>query len=428
MFTEFTIVGLGYLGYYKWKNRNSDAIKRTFEELMKENNLTYQIAHIDKSKYGYRTVVNLYYEGFQKLADMQEVIESTFGANVDIQQNSTLTTATINIITEKLSDDYPFKPIKCKPYELYLAKTYTMKDIIVSMKDLPHLLYSGINSSGKTYCLLTALTNLIYHHSAREIEIFLSQISAKKDLRKFKDCKQCRGYAPTLEESYEMFNYLYHTMLKRINMFNSIKDKYIDTIYEWNQSFPKRKMRIVYLAMDEFTAYMPDSLDSKEDAVMKEKCLDLLVKLIQQSRCAGIYVLTSLQRPDKESLPPRLKAQFNCRVSFKQPNIASSLVVCDSDKAFKLKPQREAIVNSDDEYLIKTLYLDNGMIQEFIKDSIDTSHRNYYNYKQLQENLITENDKTAKEVTESCDKDKAPSETKKTKSKIKIPKTKKKVK
>ncbi|MBO3438185.1 hypothetical protein FDG46_04310 [Clostridium botulinum] len=249
------------------------------------------------------------------------------------------------------------------------------------MRDLPHVLFSGINSSGKTLCMVTALVNLIHYNSHRDIELFLAQVSAKKDLRKFKDIKQCRGYADNLVKAYDMFQYLYHTMEKRISMFNGIKSKYVDDIYEWNKAFPKRKMRIVYLAMDEFTSYMPDSLDSKEDAELKTKCLDLLVKLIQQSRCTGIYVLASLQRPDKESLPPRLKAQFNCKVSFKQSNIASSLVVTDSEKAFNLKPRREAIVNADEEYLIKTLYIDNKMIKDILEPHIDMEHKNYYNYK-----------------------------------------------
>ncbi|EGO86293.1 hypothetical protein CBCST_22890 (plasmid) [Clostridium botulinum C str. Stockholm] len=336
-------------------------------------------------------------------------MESYYNAVITIKQSTTnKSIAILDIITTVLNDNYKFEPIFVKPYELYLGKTYTMQDVIVSMKDLPHLLYSGINSSGKTYCLLTALTNLIHYYDNNSIEIFLSQISDKKDLRKFKNCTQCRGYAPTLEESYRMFEYLHNVMQKRISMFNSIKNKFIDTIFEWNETFPKKKMRFIYLAMDEFTAYMPDNLDSKEEKELKEKCLDLLIKLIQQCRCTGIYILTSLQRPDKESLPPRLKAQFNCRVSFKQTNIASSLVVCDSDKAFYLNPHREAIVIADDEYLIKTLYLDNDMIKNFIKDKIDLSHSNYFN-KNLEKNNI-------KNTSEESIPPKI-----KTKSKIKLP-------
>lgn len=423
MFIEIGGAALAY-GIYKsiyrtYKTRDLRTIKKEFDNLMENYNLDYQILNVTKNDIGYKVIVNIKGLGLEKLEKMKGIIETVYNSTIEVKQSdNNKAIAIIDIIVEELTDDYKFTPVKnTKPWELYLGKTYTMKDIIVSMQNLPHMLYSGINSSGKTYCVLTALTNLIHYHNEREIEIFLSQISAKKDLRKFKDVKQCRGYAVSLEETYDMFNYLYHTMLKRINMFNSAKSQFIDTIFEWNKAFPQRKMRIIYLAMDEFTAYMPDNLDSKEDAEIKQKCLDLLVKLIQQCRACGIYILTSLQRPDKESLPPRLKAQFNCKVSFKQPNIASSLVVCDSDKAYYLKPKREAIVNADDEYLMKTLYLDNHMISDFIKDSLDMTHKNYYNYKKPEEAI-------KETVTTGSKQDKQAKVKSKTKSKARVKKVK----
>lgn len=390
MITEAIVTTAIVYGYNRIRNLDIYNIKKQMKQVLQENRLDYYtILEIRKSSFGYIVIVSLNGKGLDKLIEAKCLFETKIGYLANIEQNANLKTATISIIKNKLTDNTKFIPIKTKSYELYFGKTYTLKNVIISMKELPHVLYSGINNSGKTYCVITALTNLIYFHNSREIEIFLAQISAKKDLRKFKDVGQCRGYADNLKEAYNMFSYLYHVMVKRIGMFNGIKDKYIDDIYEWNRNFPKRKMRIIYLAMDEFTAYMPDNLDNKEDAEIKQKCLDLLIKLIQQCRCTGIYILTSLQRPDKESLPPRLKAQFNCKISFKQPNTASSLVVVDCDKACYLK-KREAIVCADEEYLIKTLYLDNKMITEFIKDSIDVTHKNYYNYKKI-ENVKSNN-------------------------------------
>lgn len=380
MITEFALAG-GLVYGYNYLTSNKRKVKKIIKDTLENNNLDYKVIDINHMEIGYKIIISLYGIGFEKLENTKDLLESSLGSYIEIQQNENLKTATIYVIEEKLTDSYNYTPIKVKPYGLFVGKTYTMNDIILNMKDLPHCLFSGINSSGKTLCMLTALVNLIHYNSSRDIELFLAQVSAKKDLRKFKDVKQCRGYADNLEKAYDMFKYLYHTMEKRISMFNSIKSKYVDDIYEWNKAFPNRKMRIVYLAMDEFTSYMPDSMDNKEDTELKTKCLDLLVKLIQQSRCTGIYVLASLQRPDKESLPPRLKAQFNCKVSFKQSNIASSLVVTDSEKAFNLKPKREAIVNADEEYLIKTLYIDNNMIKDILEPHIDMDHKNYYNYK-----------------------------------------------
>lgn len=400
MITEFALAG-GLVYGYNYVISTKRKVKKIIKDTLENNNLDYKVINIENMGNGYKIIISLYGVGYEKLENAKDLLESSLGSYVEIQQNDNIKTATIYVIEEKLTDSYKYSPVTVKPYELFIGKTYTLKDVILNMRDLPHCLFSGINSSGKTLCMVTTLVNLIHFNSYRDIELFLAQVSAKKDLRKFKDIKQCRGYADSLEKAYEMFQYLYHTMEKRISMFNNIKSKYIDDIYEWNKAFPNRKMRIVYLAMDEFTSYMPDALDNKEDTELKTKCLDLLVKLIQQSRCTGIYTLASLQRPDKESLPPRLKAQFNCKVSFKQSNIASSLVVTDSEKAFNLKPKREAIVNADEEYLMKTLYIDNNMIKDILEPHIDMDHKNYYNYKKepLKETkLLTE----AKSKNKKC--------------------------
>lgn len=411
MITEFLLSG-GLVYGYNYLTDSKRKVKKILKDTFINNNLDYKVIKIENIENGYKVIVSLYGTGFKKLEDSVDLLESSLGYMVNIEQNNNLKTATIYVITENLTDNTKYEPIYVKPFELFIGKTYTLENIKLNMKDLPHCLFSGINSSGKSLCMITALANLIHFNSERDIELFLSQVSAKKDLRKFKDIKQCRGYAQNLEEAYAMFKYLYHTMEKRINMFNSIKNQYIDDIYEWNKAFPNRKMRIIYLCMDEFTSYMPDSLDNQEDTKLKEKCLDLLIKLIQQCRCTGIYILTSLQRPDKESLPPRLKCQFNCKVSFKQSNLASSLTVCDSDKAFYIEPKREAVVSADKEYLIKTLYIDNKIIKNIIKNNLELEHKNYYNHKKEteKEDLI----KTNKNIKIESKK------TKKTKSRVKI--------
>jgi S-DNA-T family DNA segregation ATPase FtsK/SpoIIIE len=413
MISEF-VIGAGVVwSWNTWKNRDVQNVKKVFNDLIAAKGKEYEIVEARKDEYGYILIVSLYGCGFEDLEKMQDLISSTYGATIQITQNDNIKTATIYIITEKLTDDYKFQLVKVQPYELYIGKTYTMKDIILNMRELPHLLTTGINSSGKTFAVITALTNLIYYNNERVIEIYLSQISAKKDLRKFSNVKQCRGYATNIQQSYEMFKYLYHIIEKRIGIFNSSKDGFVDDIYEWNKAYPMRKMRIIILAMDEFTSYQPDSNDNQSDREIKEKCMDLLIKIIQQSRCVGMYILTSLQRSDKESISPRIKAQFNCKISFKQSNIASSLVTTDSDKAFHLKPKRECIVNADSEYLVKTLYLDNDMVKEFLKPSIDEEfpHKNYYNYVAPV---------PIKEVNQSKPIENTGKSTKKSKSKVKV--------
>lgn len=360
-----------------------DLIRYTWNKIMfsniklyNDNLQTFNILKIKKQdKYGYDLLISIPLgQSISSIEAIKAIIETNFKCKLYIdtpQDNKCL----IKLITKDFSDDYKFIPIKCSPTQLYLGMTYDYKPVIIDLKDLAHMLYTGMNGSGKTVCLLTALTNLIYWHNDNSWDLYMSMISTKKDLRIFKDIKQCKYYAETLDQSYQLLKYLYFEMNKRNKLFNSDKENCIVNIYEWNEKHPNKKLKSIIFACDELSFYMPDEFDSKPDSILKTKCINLLVRLLKEARSTGIHILGSLQRPDKENLSPVIKAQFGIKVCFYQPNIASSLVVIDSDEATKLKKTREAIVDADERYLMKTLYITPDMIMSYIKKSIEPNHQ-----------------------------------------------------
>lgn len=289
----------------------------------------------------------------------------------------------IKLIFIPIDDKLKFKPIKTNSVmDMYVGMCYDYNSIILHFKILSHLAYTGMPNTGKTVALLTGLTNHIYWYSDREWELYLSQISHKKDLAIFKDVKQCRYYADTLEKAYLLLQHLYKVYEDRNKKFTQYfeeHDVFIGDIYDWNKYNPHSKMREIYFASDEFSSYQPDETDNDDLVKLKSKCLVLLLKLFKEARSSGIHVLISLQRSDKQSLDPRMKQTIGNIISFKQPNIASSLTVLGDDSAFYLAPQREAIVEANERYLMKTLYLTKEDIMKYIKKSIDKSHKNYIN-------------------------------------------------
>lgn len=289
----------------------------------------------------------------------------------------------IKLIFIPIDDKLKFKPIKTNSVmDMYVGMCYDYNSVILHFKILSHLAYVGMPNTGKTVALLTGLTNHIYWYSDREWELYLSQISHKKDLAIFKDVKQCRYYADTLEKAYLLLQYLYKVYEDRNKKFIQYfeeHDVFVGDIYDWNRYNPHSKMREIYFASDEFSSYQPDETDNDDLAKLKSKCLVLLLKLFKEARSSGIHVLISLQRSDKQSLDPRMKQTIGNIISFKQPNIASSLTVLGDDSAFYLAPQREAIVEANERYLMKTLYLTKEDIMKCIKKSIDKSHKNYIN-------------------------------------------------
>lgn len=351
------------------------------DKLYNQNLDTFNIVKTKKCKYGYDLLISIPLGQSNNIINsLKDIIQTNFNCTIYIEEPIE-NKFVLKLITQEFDDNYPYAPIKVSSTQLFVGMTYDYQPVIVDLKNLAHMLYTGMNGSGKTVCLLTALTNLIYYQNEFKWELYMSMISSKKDLRIFKDVKQCKYYAETLEDSYFLLKYLYNQMDYRNKLFNSDKENYIVNIYEWNEKHPHQKLKDIIFATDEISFFMSDEFDTERDTTLKDKCINIFIRLLKEGRSVGVHVLGSLQRPDKENLPPIIKSQMGIKVCFYQPNDASSLVVLDSNEATKLKKKREAIVDADERYFMKTLYITNDMILKYISKSIEKDHK-YINIKE----------------------------------------------
>lgn len=282
----------------------------------------------------------------------------------------------VTIITKPIGDEEAFVPIKPKtPYEFYLAMNHAYIPIFTNLKDNPHMLVTGQSQTGKTIAVLTGITNLAYFYNEDNFILYESMISSKQDLRIFAPLRQCMYYASNISDSVKLFKHVLNELNRRNKMFSSSK-KFCGNMYDWNKMYPKKKMPIIILTIDEMTLYTPKKSDKGSVKSQKETCVDILTQLIIEGASGGINVLFSLQRPDKDAFPPMIKSQCGTRIGFYQGNTASSLVAMDDDSCSRLPMKREAVVKySKGTELVKTLYITHEIIIDLLKDKmIGTEH------------------------------------------------------
>ena len=325
---------------------------------------TFMIKEVIEEKYGYKMTVNVPVGlNYSVILDNLKQITNAYKCNVWGEYKRENSELIITIIKEEIPDDYLYEPIKTKPNEFYIGMTYDYKPIVVDLEYYPHGMYSGMTRMGKTIAVLMAVTNLIYWHSPSEVELYFSQISSKQDLNIFRKVKHCKYYADNVNNLLKMLKYLERIMTYR-NKILVKGDEYFENIYKWNKKHPYKKFSEIYYIGDESAMLQPSAYDSDSVITTKKKCLSLLTTLYQQGGSAGLHIFNSLQRPSKDSFDAPMKAQVGLKICFKQPNNASSLVVLDDNTATELK-KREAIVEFDNRYLMKTLYLDKEMILKY---------------------------------------------------------------
>jgi S-DNA-T family DNA segregation ATPase FtsK/SpoIIIE len=168
-----------------------------------------------------------------------------------------------------------------------------------------------------------------------------------------------------------MIKYLLGVLKER----NTKLDKYnLNNIDEYNSRFPDDKQNYVYLVFDEFASITPGEKSVDLLYAIKSRIIFNLLELMRQARSAGIFILASLQRPDKANLDPNIKNLFNIKVAFRANNKASAKVLTDDEECYNL-PNRQAIFMGSFNKSLKTPYIDDKLIAGLLKEKYENDHK-----------------------------------------------------
>jgi S-DNA-T family DNA segregation ATPase FtsK/SpoIIIE len=258
-----------------------------------------ELLKIIKKQYGYDCIVSIpngfSHEEFDK---HKEVIKTNMRC-VDINMEWVKTGGSMymRLITIPIDDSKYYEPVQTAPHEMYVGTTQYYKDIISSMGIYPHILVSGATGTGKSVFLFMLLLHILANHDENTANIYLAQISDKKDLRLFQDAKQVKYYADNFGNATKMYAYIVAEMVKRNNLINKYYD--VNNIGEYNKKFPKASFPYIYVFADEFSFYAESARDDDETTFYKTACNDFIDRIVKQGRSAGIFLVVGLQRPDK---------------------------------------------------------------------------------------------------------------------------------
>jgi S-DNA-T family DNA segregation ATPase FtsK/SpoIIIE len=358
-------------------DRDRREAKRKWRMIMKgsgiQNKLeqTYEVLKVLKKKYGFDLIISLPKGlSYEKLEEKLPEIETGLSSIVEMEWKRFNDCAYLRVAVEDYDSAKRFKPVETKGvFELYFGETYFFENLTADMREYPHVLTAGSTGTGKSRCLFIALTNLLYQYD--NVDLFLAQVSDKKDLQKFAYYRQTKYFAKNLQTTDQMIKYLLDMQKERNRLLNQYN---LNNIDEYNKRFPDKKLNYVYVVFDEFASLTPGEKDTDPYYHIKKRIIFNLNELARQARSAGEFIIASLQRPDKTNLDPNLKNLFNVKVAFRANNIASSKVLVDDDAAFNL-PNREALFISSNYKTLKTPYIDDKIITSLLQNKYEANHK-----------------------------------------------------
>ena len=226
-----------------------------------------------------------------------------------------------------LSKEFSLSP---SPLTFALGKDITGTVKVCNLQKMPHLLVAGTTGSGKSVCLNTIITSLIYKSSPDEVKFIM--IDPKQVELSMYEGLPHMVIPKVLTDPTKAVNALQWAVDEMERRFRLISEERVRNIDEYNKtdkvlSRKVKKMPYIVVIFDEFADFM---------AVAKNEIEDKIRRLAGKARAAGIHLILATQRPSTDVVTGTLKANLPARIAFKVASRVDSEVIMGATGAEKL--------------------------------------------------------------------------------------------
>lgn len=233
---------------------------------------------------------------------------------------------------------------RSKKYILPLAigKDTSGKPLMADLTAMPHILIAGTTGSGKTVCVNSIITGLLYHMSPDDLK-FVMVDPKMVELNVYNKIPHMLSPVVTdVKKAARTLNWVVNEMENRYRLFAGIG---VRNIHAFNtrplseealnelknapasDSVVPVKLPYIVVVIDELADLMMVAQDKVESAI---------TRLAQLSRAVGIHLILATQRPSVDVITGVIKANFPARISFKVAAKVDSRTVLDTGGADKL--------------------------------------------------------------------------------------------
>ncbi|MBP2626747.1 MAG: spoIIIE [Firmicutes bacterium] len=228
------------------------------------------------------------------------------------------------------SDDFLKSPSKLV---VALGKDIAGKTVTADLGKMPHLLVAGSTGSGKSVCINTLLTSILFKATPQEVRLILIDPKVV-ELTSYNGLPHL--LTPVVTDSKKAASSLrwaVQEMERRYEMFAAAGVRDIGRYNEMIEIFPKgagssgEKIPYIIIIIDELADLMMVSPVDVEDAI---------IRLAQKARASGIHMVLATQRPSVDVITGLIKANVPSRISFAVSSQIDSRTILDMAGAEKL--------------------------------------------------------------------------------------------
>ena len=255
-----------------------------------------------------------------------------------------------------------------------LGKDITGKSTIADIAKMPHLLIAGATGSGKSVCINTIITSLLYKASPNEVKLLMVDPKVV-ELGVYNGIPHL--VSPVVTDPKKAANALNWAVSEMTRRYKLFADSNVRDINGYNEMARESEIEVpleqIVIIIDELADLMMVAPNEVEDAICR---------LAQMARAAGMHLVIATQRPSVDVITGIIKANIPSRISFAVSSQIDSRTILDMAGAEKLLGRGDMLyypIGAPKPIRIQGAFINDKEVEAVVKFVKDNSSPAVYN-------------------------------------------------
>ena len=258
-------------------------------------------------------------------------------------------------------DTKEFRDAKSK-LTFALGKDAAGEVVTTDIAKMPHVLIAGSTGSGKSVCINTLITSIIY--KAKPSEVKLVMVDPKVvELSIYNGIPHL--LIPVVTDPKKAAGALAWAVQEMENRYHLFAEKNVREIEGYNQALEKEgldeKLPQIVIIIDELADLMMVASKDVEEAICR---------LAQKARAAGMHLVIATQRPSVDVITGLIKANIATRIAFAVTSQIDSRTILDVGGAEKLLGKGDmlfAMSGGQKKQRVQCAYISDGEVESIVE-------------------------------------------------------------
>ena len=203
--------------------------------------------------------------------------------------------------------------------------------IVADLKTMPHLLIAGSTGSGKSVCVNSIITSIVYKATPEEVKLVLIDPKVV-ELSNYNGIPHM--LIPVVTEPTKAAAALNWAVAEMDDRYRRFAEEGVREMASYNKVI--KVMAQIVIIIDELADLM---------MVAKSQVEESICRLAQKARAAGMHLIVATQRPSTDVVTGLIKANIPSRIAFAVSSHHDSMTILDMSGAEKLVGKGDMLFN-----------------------------------------------------------------------------------